>query len=227
MRLILIAATLFATSLSPVMSAAQNPPEQKQVDNMTGPELLQCAGTGNCNLNEWQIADALRKRYTAKSLIALYPQQDDSARQVIVFALYANHSREVLALMRKIAFDGLTPGLTTENNHYYPLQYSAKRCDPDALRELNRPANFTDSYPVGCISWQETLAAFGRCRYTPAIAHLAMSLNSACLNNTDAAFKSLRQLLPHSSCSKEFDCKDSFQRMTDCYLREAQAPEDR
>jgi hypothetical protein len=125
--------------------------------------------------------------------------------------------------MRQAAFAGLKPGLTTEDNNYFPLQYLAQRCDRDALRELNRPANFAGSYPVACMQWQYTLSAFGKCGYKAAVAHLAISLEAACLNSVDAAQRSLRRLLPQSTCWKQGDAKDGFQREADCYIAESKA----
>lgn len=227
MRYISIAVVLIAGILSFRVAAAQSQPEEKSIEEMTGPELLNCAATNGCNHLDWDIANVLRKRYTAKALIALYPSQPTLVRQVIVYALYHDRGKEVATLMRQAAFAGLKPGLTTEDNNYFPLQYLAQRCDPDALRELNRSANFAGSYPVGCMQWQYTLSAFGKCGYKDAIVHLAMSLNAACVNNIDAAQHSLRQLLPHSICWKEGDPKDNFQQETVCYAsgsKSADAP---
>ena len=117
--------------------------------------------------------------------------------------------------MRQAAFAGLKPGLTTEDNNYFPLQYLALRCDQDALRELNRPANFAGSYPVACTcSGNIRSLPSGKCGYKDAIAHLVISLDAACVNNIDAAQHSLRQLLPHSTCWKKEDPKNNFQEET-------------
>jgi hypothetical protein len=227
MRYVSIAVGLVVGILSFRIVAAQSQPQEKLLEEMTGPELLNCAATKLCNNLDWDIANALRKRYDAKALIALYPNQPALVRQVIVYALYHDRGKDIATLMRQAAFAGLKPGLTTEDNNYFPLQYLAQRCDPDALRELNRPDNFAGSYPVACMQWQHTLSAFGKCGYKDAIAHLAMSLDAACVNNIDAARHSLRQLMPHSPCWKKGDPKDNFQQETVCYAtgtKSADAP---
>lgn len=176
----------------------------------------------NCQYDFFDLADALRKKFNAKQLIALYPHQADQAQKIIVIALVNNKSDSVVALMHRAGFTGLKPGMTDEDNHYFALQYLADRCDPDALRELNRPANFADSYPVGCMFWQDTLKDFGKCNYRPAIPNLARSLNSACLNNTQAAEDSLRHLMPKSMCWKKAGLNGDFQEESACYLEQAE-----
>lgn len=150
----------------------------------------------------------------------MYPHEPHEAQEIIIMSLTRNKSASVIAVMRQAAFTDLKPGMTDEDNHYFALQYLADRCDPDALRELNRPENFKDSYPVGCISWQYTLADFGKCAYHPAIALLAVSLDSACVNNIVAAEDSLRHLLPKSSCWKLGGLSGNFQAETACYLKQ-------
>jgi hypothetical protein len=228
MRYVSIAVVLVAGILSFRIVAAQIQPQEKSLEEMTGPELLNCAATDGCNNLDWDIANALSKRYNAKALIALYPNQPALVRRVIVYALYHDRGKDVATLMRQAAFAGLKPGLTTEDNNYFPLQYLAQRCDPDAMRELNRPDNFAGSYPIACMQWQYTLSAFGKCGYKDAIAHLAMSLDAACVNNIDAAQRSLRQLMPHSTCWKKGDPKDHFQQEIVCYAtgsKSADAPQ--
>lgn len=190
---------------------------------MSGPQVLRCSVSPDCGYDFFDLADALKKKFSAKQLIALYPHEADQTQEIIVFALANNKSGPVAVLMRQAAFTGLRPGLTDEDNHYFALQYLADRCDLNALRELNRPANFGDSYPVGCMFWQDTLKDFGKCNYRPAIPHLARSLNSACLNNTEAAEDSLRRLMPKSTCWKKAGLNGDFQEETACYLKQAES----
>ena len=170
---------------------------------MSGPQILRCSLSPECGYDFFDLADTLKKKFSAKQLIVLYPHEADQTQKIIVIALANNKSGPVVALMKQAAFTGLKPSMTDVDNHYFALQYVADRCDLNALRELNRPANFGDSYPVGCMFWQNTLKDFGKCNYRPAISHLARSLNSACLNNTQAAEDSLRHLMPKSMCWKK------------------------
>jgi hypothetical protein len=195
----------------------------KSPAQLTGPEILRCAVSPQCEYDPFELADALQKKSNVKQLIAMYPHEADQAQQIIVIALARKKSAAVIALMRQAAFTGVKPGMTDEGNHYFALQYLADRCDADALRELNRPANFGDSYPVGCMWWQDTLKDFGKCNYRPATAHLARSLDSACLNNTQAAEESLRRLLPKSKCWKKAWMNGDFRAESDCYLNEAKS----
>lgn len=205
-----------------VGSVAQNDSGAgKSLDQMSGPEVLRCAVSPVCQYDIFDLANALQKRFTVKQLISMYPHEADQAQEIIVISLRDNKSTAVVALMREAAFTRLKPGMTDEENHYFALQYLADRCDPNALRELNRPVNFIDSYPVGCMFWQDTLRDFGKCGYRSSIPHLAVSLDSACLNNTQAAEDSLRHLLPKSLCWKKAGMNGGFQEEAACYLKQA------
>lgn len=216
-RLILALVALLIT----VRTLAQHDPgAAKSPDQMSGQEILRCAVSPVCRYDSFDLADALKKKFSVKQLIAIFPHEVGEAQQIIVVALANKKGAAVTALMRMAAFTDLKPGMTDEDNHYFALQYLADRCDPEALGELNRPANFKDSYPVGCMFWQDTLKDFGKCNYRLAIPHLARSLNSACLNNTQAAEYSLRHLLPKSLCWKKAGMNGSFQDESDCYLKD-------
>lgn len=201
-------------------TALQNSTAPQGLARMSGPEILGCAESPNCEFDSWELARALRKRSTAEKLIAMYPNRGDETQQIIVIALANDKSEPVMAFMRRAAFTGLLPGMTGMDNHYLALQYLADRCDLDALRELNRPENFGDSYPVGCMWWQDTLKDFGKCAFLPALKHLARSLNSACLSNTEAAQNSLKRLMPRSQCWKKAGLNGDFQAESTCYLRD-------
>jgi hypothetical protein len=201
---------------------AQDSSATPSLSSMSTASLLACASKGTCDGTDWDIADELRQRLSVDRLIALYPGQNTQEKIVIVEALYTAKGPKVEALMRRAAFSDLRAGQTDEDNHYYPLQYLAKLCDPQALKELNRVENYQNSYPVSCMQWQYTLAAFGKCGYKPAVPLLANSLYSACVNNIVAAQLSLRQLMPKSKCWKKAAASDDFQSETACYLNEYQ-----
>lgn len=216
-----ILAVLIVSFLWPALLQGQAQPQTKRVDQLTGPEILQCIRENTCDGFNWEIARVLRSRFTVRQLISMYPHQSASVRHLIPFVLYHDHGRAVAKLMRRAALQGLKPGQTTEDNNYVPLQWLAKRCDPTALSELNRPANYRNSYPVACMQWQYTLLAFGRCGYTPVIPLLAASLEDACLNNVIAAQDSLRRLLPQSTCPKLAGKGGNFSLEAECYRRAA------
>ena len=195
----------------------------KSLDQLSGREILRCAVSPDCKYDIFDLANALQKRFTVKQLIAMYPHEEDQAQEIIVISLRNDKSAAVVALMREAAFMRLKSGMTSEGNHYFALQYLADRCDPNALRELNRPANFKDSYPVGCMFWQDTLRDFGKCGYRSSIPHLAVSLDSACVNNIQAAETSLRHLLPKSPCWTKAGSGGDFQAESDCYLHEGKS----
>jgi len=213
---------LFVLSTMPAIMA-QQPSSQSSISQMSISALLECAANDSCNGSNWDIADELRRRLSVHPLIELYPQQNARVKMVIVDALYTARGTEVESLMRNAAFSGLQPGRTDEDNHYYPLQYLAKLCDQRALKELNRPENYEDSYPISCMQWQATLATFGKCGYKPAIPLLAENLDDACVNNIVVAEGSLRKLIPKSKCWKKAGLDGNFRAESDCYVSEYRA----
>jgi len=190
---------------------------------MSTASLLACASSGTCDDTDWDVADELRQRLSADRLIALYPTQSVQAKAIIVDALYTVKGAKVEEFMRRVAFSDLHAGQTGEDNHYYPLQYLAKLCDTQALKELNRVENYQNSYPVSCMQWQYTLATFGKCGYKPAVPLLAANLDDACVNNITAAEGSLRKLMPKSKCWKKAGLNGNFQIESACYASEYHA----
>jgi len=224
MRAARLIAALLAGMLAVSGGLAQTTKPQKPLEQMSGEEILRCAYAYHCDGMDWEIANALRGRFSSDELIRMYPTEREPVRSIIVYALFHDKGPRVTAFMRQVAFANLRPGMTDEDNNYFPLQYLARQCDSDALRELNRPANFTDEgYPISCMQWESTLSAFGKCGYQPALSHLAVSLNSACLNNTASAEESLRKLLPRSECWKLAGKDGDFWQESQCYLRDIKA----
>ena len=202
---------------------AQKYCDSEAYQDMSGVQLLTCArSTSPDDFVVWGLARSIRKKFGIRRIIAIYPKQTSAVRAVLVLALYHDHGPAVAALMRRSAGE-VKPGLTAEDNQYFALEYLVKLCDPWALAQMNRAANFGHYYPVSCMQWRYTLAQFGKCGYKPAEAHLAMSLDAACVNNIVAAEQSLRQLLPASKCYKIPTSADVFQKEEACYLKAAQA----
>lgn len=215
--------TLAFLGLTTPSAVAQQPSPQPSINRMSTAELLQCAASGTCNESDWDVASQLRDRLSVHRILAMYRQQTPRVKTIFIYALYTARGPQVESLMREAAFSNLQPGPTGEDNRYCPLQYLAKLCDKRALKELNREDNFKEGYPVGCMQWQSTLAAFGKCGYKPAVPHLAESLNSACVDNTVAADKSLRKLMPKSQCWKKASLQEDFRAETGCYVKEAES----
>jgi hypothetical protein len=99
MPCLLIAVAFFTGTLSLRFAVAQGHPQEKSLAEMTGAELVHCAATNDCDHLEWDVANALRKRYSAKALIDLYPSQPTFSRQVIVYALY--HDTDAPSRLRR------------------------------------------------------------------------------------------------------------------------------
>jgi hypothetical protein len=104
------------------------------------------------------------------------------------------------------------PKARTNDDVFVPLDYLARHCDQRALARLDRRVNFDKSFPMGCIYFAPTVAAFARCNYRDAAPNLVLALNAACLNITDAAEEGLRKFFPHA-------CKQghSIEEQEHCY----------
>jgi len=109
--------------------------------------------------------------------------------------MYKMKGDTVLAFMRRVAY-GSPKDAVAYDPLWFALQYLAKRCEHDALDRLLGKQNFSDSYPVGCILWQDTIRQFGNCHYQSALPTLEKVARTdyACGNINDAAEYSLRKL---------------------------------
>ena len=76
---------------------------------------------------------------------------------------------------------------------YWPINYLAKKCDPDSLRELGT-GRFRNQ---GCIQYETSVKLFGKCKYSPAIPYLVeTALHDICGNIIDSAEESLHTIYP-------------------------------
>ncbi len=168
-------------------------------------QLLNCFGDWKiCGADEWSLADEIAKRKKPDLLIDRYRRETNSQiRTGILLALYRVRKPEVARVMR----EALAAGQGSEESLYWPADYLAKQCDPDALHWLaTRKGRI-----AGCLFFSETVMQFGKCRYREAIPYLVTySFNDACLNIQDEAEHDLRGFYPHSP--KEFDSLDAMRK---------------
>jgi hypothetical protein len=182
-------------------------------------QILDCARDEACKsqYDQFLLADALSKPGNISLLIGSYPKADDYVKGVIVMALFSLRGPKVETFMRGIAFKDLKPHRPDYAPGWYPLQYLARGCNGQALARLSRPENITKGYPIACMQWQETVKAFGDCKYRPAIPYLIEALSTACLNIDSNASEALKKLLPGTCEDKKWP--DAMQK---CYRRVAQ-----
>jgi hypothetical protein len=141
------------------------------------------------------IAGTLGQRKHPGALISAYTTADTYQRYYLVRALSMINKPKVTDFMRSIAFENLPEGQDNDDV-FFPLDYLARHCDQRALARLNRRVNFDKSFPMGCIYFAPTVAAFGRCNYRAAAPNLVLALDAACLNIVGAADEGLRKFFP-------------------------------
>jgi len=217
--------SLFAVILSLLVlvspSPAQTVPDYDDVlKRMSDQQLIECLRDkpATCPIPDqdrdlaW-IAGTLGQRRHPDPLISAYMTADQYQRYYLVRALSMINKPKVTEFMRSIAFENLPEGQDNDDV-FFPLDYLARHCDQRALARLNRPVNFDKSFPMGCIYFAPTVAAFGRCNYRAAAPNLVLALNAACVNIIDAAEKGLQKFFPHA-------CKQahSIEELQRCYER--------
>lgn len=194
---------LLAALVVPVSKAQES---ERKLRGMSVQQVLVCAKDRDCrsHYDEWELADAISRDQNISVLIDAYQRVDEGQRDVIVLALYSLRDLRIEAFMRTIAFRGLKPREPDYDPQWYPLQYLARVCDGRALARLSRPENIRESYPVGCILWQDTVEAFGDCNYRPAVPYLIAALDTACMNINDNALQALKKFFPGACDSKKW-----------------------
>jgi len=139
----------------------------------------------------WDIANVLGKRKNKAFLLSEFQKKKDGNHRLgIIYALYRINDREVAAFFKRLIADGYDDG----EDLYYPLNYLAKRCDPDALRVLSGNGHGGYKGYPGCLQWGKTVELFGKCKYRPAIPYLINSIQAACMNIGIAAVEDLRKM---------------------------------
>jgi hypothetical protein len=169
----------------------------RRLPDMTTGELLSCfadwhiCGTHENETTGMPISDEIARRGNPVPLMDSYwTQQNPAIRGGIERVAYHFDLQQVLGFMREVLATRRDDG----ENWYYPANYLAKRrCDPDALKLLSSGKSRTQ----GCVQFESTVQAFGRCKYRPAIPYLVDSgLSDLCENIVDAAADDLRTLYP-------------------------------
>jgi hypothetical protein len=216
---------LLALLLTPFLfispSRSQTAPDYDDaLKHMTDQQLVECLRDKprNCPIPdqdrdlEW-IAGTLGQRHHPDLLISAYSSADKYQRYYLVRALSMINNPKVTEFMRSIAFENLPEGQDNDDV-FFPLDYLARHCDQRALARLNRRVNFDKSFPMGCIYFAPTVAAFARCNYRAAAPNLVLALHAACLNITDAAEEGLHKFFPHA-------CKQahSIDEQERCYTK--------
>jgi hypothetical protein len=180
--------------------------------------LLNCLDLGKaCPLKDYDrdhyaIVDEIARRGKVPLLIAEYRNSGPDEQAAIVAAMYNIRTPQVKKFMQEIAFRNLPDGQDVEP-YFYPLAYLAHDCDARALARLNRRVNFDKSFPTGCILFAPLVQDFGKCNYRAAAPNLALALNAACLNITDAAYDALHKWYPQA-CTKV-----KFNELESCFLK--------
>jgi hypothetical protein len=192
----------FSFIVLPTCSLAQA--DSPLLEKLSTDQLLECfADHSICGAGHWEIADVLSKRDVLGSLMARYwGEPKVEIRGGIEKVAYRNNSAQVEHFMRKIRAYQMDDG----ENLYYPINYLAKKCDADALKEI-ASGRFRSQ---GSLQYQTSIELFGKCGYKPAIPYLVdTALQDMSLNVVVAAEHSLRRLFPGSP--KEFKSGEAMQ----------------
>jgi hypothetical protein len=169
----------------------------RRIPEMTTDELMACyadwhvCGTRENETTGMPISDEIAKRGNPVPLMDGYwKQQNPAIRAGIERVAYHFDYPQVLSFMQDVLAKRLDDG----ENWYYPSNYLARRrCDPDALKLLSTG----ESRKQGCVQFESTVQAFGRCKYRPAIPYLVDSaLSDLCENIVNAAAEDLRNFYP-------------------------------
>ncbi len=157
-----------------------------------------------CERSDWDIADELLKRDAVHELLGSYWKESRfMVRNGIEKVAYQANSGEVTAFMRSIVAEKVDDG----DDDYFPVNYMAKKCFPQALQELS-----TGKYRnQGSMQYETSVELFGKCKYRPAIPYLVgAALHDFSFNIIEAADHSLHKLYPDSP--KAFDELAAMQR---------------
>jgi hypothetical protein len=175
------------------------------LERLSSDQLLHCfVDPSICGTGDWEIADALNKRGILGALMARYWEEPKmEIRNGIEKVAYRNDSPLVEHFMRKIRAAQMDDG----EGLYYPINYLAKKCDAEALKEI-ATGRFRSQ---GSLRYQTSVKLFGKCGYRPAIPYLVdYALQDTSLNIVGAAEDSLQKLFPDSP--KDFGNLEAVQK---------------
>ena len=168
----------------------------RRLPEMTREELMSCfvewhlCGTKETETTGMPISDELARRGNPNALMDSYRYEQNPARRAgIEHVAYHFDTPQVLAFMREVFRLKLDDG----EGLYYPANYLAKRCDPEALQLLSSGR----SRDQGCLQFESTVETFGKCKFRPAIPYLVDSaLTDVCGNIAEAAANDLKVMYP-------------------------------
>jgi len=176
----------------------------------TTEELVSCFDDFEiCDLAEsdytgWPISDEIARRGDPHELFVRYWKEPRPLiRDGIEDVAYHFDTAEVTAFMRRI----LSERVTRKDDHYWAVNYLAKKCDRAALKQLS-----TGRYRgLGSLQYETSVELFGKCGYRPAIPYLVdTAVYDWSLNIVIAADHSLHALYPDGP--KDFDKLDEMQK---------------
>lgn len=180
-----------------------------RLPSITTEELVSCFDDFNiCGLADsdhtgWPISDEIARRGDPRDLLVRYwSERKGTIRAGIEDVAYHFDTPEVTAFMRRIMFERRTG----KDDHYWAVNYLAKKCDEDALKHLS-----SGRYRgLGSLQYETSVELFGKCHYRPAIPYLVdTAVFDASFNITIAADHSLHALYPDGP--KDFDRLEKMQ----------------
>lgn len=184
---------------------AQDKVSKPNLKKFSTGQILSCFDDWKvCEKGDWDIADELLKRNVVHELLDLYWKEPRfMVRNGIEKVAYQVNSGEVTVFMRRIVVEKVDDG----EDDYFPVNYMAKKCYPQALGELS-----TGKYRnQGSMQYESSVELLGKCKYRPAIPYLVgTALHDFSFNIIEGADHSLHKLYPDSP--KDFDDLATMQR---------------
>jgi len=172
-------------------------------------ELVSCfddwkmCGLWEDQASGWPISEEIARRGDPHDLLVRYwKERKWVTRDGIEDVAYHFDTPEVTAFMRRI----LSERMSRKDDHYWAVNYLAKKCDENALKILS-----SGRYRyLGSLQYQTSVELFGKCQYRPAIPYLVgTAVYDFSLNIVIAADHSLHALYPDGP--KNFDRLEEMQ----------------
>lgn len=192
---------IFLLVFSPRISGRQisSSPTETDLKRLTAEKLLSCFDDWKvCNDQDTgDIADELARRGEIAPILERYWNEPNLyIRNGIERVAYKVNSPEVSEFMRQVLAKKVDDG----ENRYYPVNYLARKCDSQALKQLSSGRYRNE----GSLQYETSVELFGKCKYRPAIPYLVgTALHDASFNIIIAAEHSLHALYPDAP--QEFD----------------------
>ena len=182
----------------------------RRLPQFSSEQLLACfdnwkiCGVGEGRASGWPISDELARRGNPQDLLLRYWNEPKwTIRNGIEHVAYHFDTPEVTTFMRRVLAEHKEDG----EDLYWPVNYLAKKCDAQALKQLSSGRYRSQ----GCLQYQTNVKLFGKCQYRPAIPYLVQTATyDACLNIPAAAEDSLHALYPDAP--RSFDTLEHMQQ---------------